>query len=182
VPFYCYLIVIGGIVLWLTPFVRAKWGDGSLVSRDKRSRWGLLLECLGMTVMLQSHFWSFSPPPWRIGASLLCFILANAFSWTSARALGENLRFDAAIGVRHELVRSGPYAIVRHPIYTSFLCVLWGIGWMAATPWLFIVATAVFLTGTEIRVRIEDRLLEERFGDEAREFRRSTSAYIPLIR
>ncbi|MBS1799594.1 MAG: isoprenylcysteine carboxylmethyltransferase family protein [Acidobacteria bacterium] len=135
-----------------------------------------------MTLMLLNPFWSFTPPPWRVAASLLCFVLANAFSWTSARALGENLRFDAAIGTRHELVRHGPYAIVRHPIYTSFLCVAWGIGLMATPPVLFAVATIVFLAGTEIRVRIEDRLLEEHFGDQARQFRRSTSAYIPFLR
>ena len=74
------------------------------------------------------------------------------------------------------------YAVVRHPVYTSFLCILWGIGLMATPLWLFIAATAVFLTGTEIRVRIEDRLLEEHFGDQARQFRRSTSAYIPFLR
>ncbi|MBS1820990.1 MAG: isoprenylcysteine carboxylmethyltransferase family protein [Acidobacteria bacterium] len=181
-PLYCYLIVVGGIALWLTPFVRAKWGDRSLVSRDTRTRWGLLLECLGVALILQTHFWSFSPPWWRVAASLLCLVLANALSWTSARALGDNLRFDAAIGTKHELVRHGPYSIVRHPIYTSFLCILWGIGLMAAPLWLFVAATAVFLSGTEIRVRIEDRLLEEHFGDEARQYRRSTSAYIPFLR
>ena len=36
--------------------------------------------------------------------------------------------------------------------------------------------------GTEIRVWVEDRLLADRFGEEFREYRRSTSAYIPLLR
>jgi protein-S-isoprenylcysteine O-methyltransferase Ste14 len=71
---------------------------------------------------------------------------------------------------------------VRHPIYTSMLCVLWGIGFMAASPLLFVVATAVFLVGTEIRVRIEDRLLAARFGEQFEQYRRSTSAYLPLLR
>lgn len=182
VPPYGYVIVIGGIVLWLTPFVRAKWGGRSLVSIDRRARWGLFLECVGVTLMLQSHFWSMSPPLWRVVASVICFLVANLLSWTSARALGENLRFDAAIGTEHHLVRHGPYRIVRHPIYTSFLCILWGIGLMEATPWLFAAATLVFVVGTEIRVRIEDRLLKERFGEQAVEYQRSTWAYIPLVR
>jgi protein-S-isoprenylcysteine O-methyltransferase Ste14 len=41
---------------------------------------------------------------------------------------------------------------------------------------------ALFIAGTEIRVRLEDKLLAERFGDEFRDYRRSTPAYIPLIR
>jgi protein-S-isoprenylcysteine O-methyltransferase Ste14 len=181
-PFYAYLIVIAGVVLWLTPFFRATWGDGSLVSTDRRSRWGLFLECLAVAIMLQGRFWSLTPKAWQVGASVLCFVLANMLSWTSARALGRQLRFDAAIGTEHELIQHGPYRLVRHPIYTSFLCILWGIGWMAATPWRFMAATIVFLAGTEIRVRIEERLLGERFGEQFRQYRGSTSAYLPYIR
>jgi len=181
-PLYDYLIVIGGVLLWLTPFVRAKWGGSSLASHDKRTRWGLLLECLGVTIMLQSKFWSVSPATWRVVASVIFFVLANLLSWTSAKALGQQLRFDAAIGTEHELVRHGPYGVVRHPIYTSFLCVLWGIGFMTATPMLFATATFVFLIGTEIRVRLEDRLLEERFGEQFQTYRASTRAYLPFLR
>jgi protein-S-isoprenylcysteine O-methyltransferase Ste14 len=181
-PWYDYLIVIGSVLLWLTPFVRAKWGGGSLASRDTRTRWGLLLECLGVAIMLLGRFWSVSPAGWRVVASVICFMLANLLSWTSPKALGRQLRFDAAIGTEHELVRHGPYRVVRHPIYTSFLCVLWGIGFMAATRWLFVTATIVFLIGTEIRVRLEDRLLENRFGEHFRHYRASTRAYLPFIR
>jgi protein-S-isoprenylcysteine O-methyltransferase Ste14 len=143
----------------------------------------LVLEVIAYTLMLQSRFWTVSPELWRVLASLLCFVLAIALSWTATRALGrEHLRFDAAIGAEHELVRSGPYRLVRHPIYTSMLCVLWGIGFMAASPLLFVIATAVFLVGTEIRVRIEDRLLAARFGEQFEQYRRSTSAYLPPLR
>jgi protein-S-isoprenylcysteine O-methyltransferase Ste14 len=143
----------------------------------------LVLEVIAYTLMLQSRFWNVSPELWRVLASLLCFVLAIALSWTATRALGrQHLRFDAAIGAEHELVRSGPYRLVRHPIYTSMLCVLWGIGFMAASPLLFVIATAVFLVGTEIRVRIEDRLLAARFGEQFEQYRRSTSAYLPPLR
>lgn len=174
--------MIGGIALWLTSFVKATWGGSSLVSQDKRTRWGLLLECVAVAMMLQNRFWSMSPTTWRVVGSVVCFVLANLLSWTSAKALGQQLRFDAAIGTEHELVQHGPYSVVRHPIYTSFLCVLWGIGLMAATRWLFVTATLVFLVGTEIRVRLEDRLLGERFGEEFQRYRASTRAYLPLIR
>jgi protein-S-isoprenylcysteine O-methyltransferase Ste14 len=150
---------------------------------DRRARWGLILELLGFMLMLQSRFWAVSPELWRVLASLLCFVLAIVLSWTATRALGkQHLRLDAAISAEHELVRSGPYGLVRHPIYTSMLCVLWGIGFMAASPLLFVVATALFLAGTEIRVRVEDRLLAARFAEQFEEYRRSTRAYLPLLR
>jgi protein-S-isoprenylcysteine O-methyltransferase Ste14 len=103
-------------------------------------------------------------------------------SWSATQALGKQLRFDAAIGVEHMLVQSGPYRWIRHPIYCSMLCLLWGIGAIAAPLWLFTAATVVFLTGTEIRVRIEDRLLAERFGEAFADYQCSTKAYVPLIR
>ena len=182
-PLYCYILVVAGVVLWMTPFVRTGWSTSATESVDRRSRWGLVLEVIAYTLMLQSRFWAVSPELWRVLASLLCFVLAIGLSWTATRALGrKHLRFDAAIGAEHELVRSGPYRLVRHPIYTSMLCVLWGIGFMAASPLLFVVATAVFLVGTEIRVRIEDRLLAARFGEQFEQYRRSTSAYLPLLR
>jgi protein-S-isoprenylcysteine O-methyltransferase Ste14 len=143
----------------------------------------LVLELVGYTVMLQGRFWDMSPELWRVLASLLCFAVAIALSWTATRALGrQHLRFDAAIGAEHQLIQSGPYKLVRHPIYTSMLGVLWGIGFMAASPVLFVVATVVFLAGTEIRVRVEDRLLAARFGQQFAQYQRSTSAYLPLLR
>ena len=59
------------------------------------------------------------------------------------------------------------------------LCMLLATGLMVA-PWpLFAAAIAVFLIGTEIRVRVEDGLLAAHFGDEFEEYRRSVSSYVP---
>ncbi len=176
------VLVVVGIVLWLAPFLVAKRGSGSLVAVDRRARWGLLLEVIAITLMLQSRFWTMTVLSWRTAASATCFFLAALLSWTSTHALGRQLRFDAAIGSEHELVREGPYRVIRHPIYCSMLCLVWGIGLVAAPLWLFVVATIVFLVGTEIRVHIEDRLLAERFGVMFAGYRSKTRAYLPLIR
>ena len=119
---------------------------------------------------------------WRASISILLLTLAVLLSWTSVRALGRHLRLDAALSTDHQLVRSGPYRFVRHPIYTSMLCVLLGTGSMISPGWLLLIALSVFIAGTEIRVRIEDRLLASRFGVEFQEYRRSVSAYVPFIR
>jgi protein-S-isoprenylcysteine O-methyltransferase Ste14 len=47
---------------------------------------------------------------------------------------------------------------------------------------LLLLATIVFMLGTEIRVRIEDRLLAARFGDHFREYQRRVPAYIPFLK
>src|SRR5947207_3171062 len=58
----------------------------------------------------------------------LCHLLSTRrfLSWTSARALGRQWRIDAGLNPDHQLVRSGGYGVVRHPIYTSMFCMLLG--------------------------------------------------------
>jgi protein-S-isoprenylcysteine O-methyltransferase Ste14 len=142
----------------------------------------MLLEVIAIALMLQSPFWTVTVLSWRTAASAVCFFLAALLSWTATRALGRQLRFDAAIGSHHELVQNGPYRVVRHPVYCSMLCLVWGIGFVATPPWLFVVATIIYLAGTEIRVRIEDRLLAERFGTTFVGYRSTTRAYLPFLR
>jgi protein-S-isoprenylcysteine O-methyltransferase Ste14 len=122
------------------------------------------------------------PATWQTALSILLLAFAALLSWTSTRALGRHLRFEAALSPDHELVRSGPYRLLRHPIYTSMFCLLLGTGFMIASPFLFVPAVLIFLIGTEIRVYVEDRLLASRFGDQFRDYQQSVSAYVPFVR
>ena len=116
------------------------------------------------------------------GVSVVFLGVAAVFSWAGARALGKQWGLDAGLNADHELVRCGAYAVVRHPIYTSMVCLLLGEGFMVA-PWpLLVTATAFMVLGTEIRVRIEERLLRGRFGAEHDHYRRSVWAYVPRFK
>ena len=176
------VLVFVGVAVWLAPLLIAKHGAGSLVAVDRRARWGLLLQVAGLGMMSLGGFGAVTKISWRILAAVIFLGLAALLSWTATRALGRQLRIDAAIGEEHELVHHGPYRVIRHPIYGSMLCLLWGIGFIGTPLWMFLAATAVFVAGTEIRVRIEDRLLAERFGEDFRQYQRSKPAYVPLIR
>ena len=81
----------------------------------------------------------------------------------------------------HQLVRSGPYARVRHPIYLGLLLFLLAMA-VAFGHWLqLILSVPIYLAGTHIRTRIEDRLLEQTFGDDFRVYRNSTPALLPRL-
>jgi protein-S-isoprenylcysteine O-methyltransferase Ste14 len=180
-PIYAYFLIILGIVVWFYPFVPAhqKTPGASVINRT--SRWGVLLQFLAFTLLWQGHFWTRPLPWWRLLVSILLFALAIALSWTSSRALAGQLRIDAALGADHHLVRSGPYALVRNPIYTSMLLVDCATG-VILTPWqLFVPAIVLFVIGTEIRVRTEEKLLSERFGEEFRQYKSRVRAYIPFV-
>ena len=105
-----------------------------------------------------------------------------AVALAAVRHLGKHWRLDAALTKDHELVQTGPYRWVRHPIYASMLGMLLATGF-AWTWWpLLLAALALFLAGTEIRVRAEDALLEARFQESFTAYRSRVPAYLPFIR
>ena len=180
-PCYAYLLIVVGIVIWFYPFVPAHQKTPGAMVVNKKSRWGILLQFLAFPLLWQGHFWTRPLSWWRLLLSVVLFALGIALSWTSSRALAGQLRIDAALGADHRLVRSGPYALVRNPIYTSMLLVDCATG-VIVTPWqLFVPAIVLFIIGTEIRVRTEEKLLAERFGEEFREYKSQVRAYIPFV-
>jgi protein-S-isoprenylcysteine O-methyltransferase Ste14 len=180
-PVYAYGILIVGIAAWFTPFVLAHRGVKTASTVDRRSRWGVLLQLAAYTLLWQGHFWTRQLAPWQLVACVALLGLAIVLSWTSSSALGVHLRVDAALGDEHQLIRSGPYGLVRNPIYTSMLLVLCATGVMV-TPWqLFVAGLVLFVIGTEIRVRTEEILLAARFGEEFQQYKRSVPAYIPFL-
>ena len=150
---------------------------------DHRARWGMPIIAVAFALVWQGNFWMRSPGPLRTVAALLLFAAAIILSWTSTHALGRQWRLDAGLNSDHVLVRSGPYRLIRHPIYTSMLCMLLGTGLLLATPLTLLLPSLLFFViGTEIRVRTEEKLLAAQFGDEFREYQRSVPAYIPFLK
>jgi len=147
------------------------------------TRAGLFLECLAIFIAFVCRLPVDSPPaPWRIAASAVFGPIAGVLAWTSVRHLGRQFRVNAGLYDDHELVTTGPYSIVRHPIYASLLAILLST-LLLLTPWEWaILALALFIAGTEIRVRTEDGLLASRFGDRWFEYRARVRAYVPFVR
>lgn len=182
-PGYCYVVLATGWILWLLPFVLAeKRGRRPANTLDRRARWGMVIQAASYVLLWQNIFWARRPDVWRIVLSCLFLAAAISLSWTATRALGPHWRMDAGLNADHELVRGGAYRLLRHPIYASMLATFLGTGLMI-TPWIWFAAAAVvFFAGTEIRVRVEDKLLVTRFGDRFRDYARTTSAYVPFVR
>jgi len=184
-PVYAYAILVAGWLAWMARFVFQSFRrkPGRPAKLDRRARWGMLFIAVAYTLVWQGNFWTRSPGPWRMVISALLFIVASVLSWTSTRALGRHWRLDAGLNADHELVQAGPYRLVRHPIYTSMFCMLLGTGLLLATPLPLLLPSLLMLViGTEIRVRIEDRLLASQFGEQFLDYRRRVPAYIPFVK
>jgi protein-S-isoprenylcysteine O-methyltransferase Ste14 len=113
--------------------------------------------------------------------AVACFAAGSALSWAAARALGRHWRIEAGLNTDHELVQHGIYGVVRHPIYTSMFLVVVGTGLILGPLYLLPVSGLLYVVGTFIRVRFEESLLAERFGEEFWEYRRGVGAYLPML-
>jgi protein-S-isoprenylcysteine O-methyltransferase Ste14 len=108
------------------------------------------------------------------GAAVTLFIASSA-------AMGKNWSVVARTRADHQLIRTGPFAVVRHPIYLSLLLVLLSMA-IAFGHWLnLMIALPLFAAGTVIRIREEEKLLRELFGEDHARYVREVPAFIPLI-
>jgi len=145
------------------------------------TRIGLLLEAAAFFVAFSFREPS-APAYARVIPAMLLLPIAPVMAFASVRHLGRQFRIHAGLYQDHELVCTGPYSIVRHPIYSSLMAML-VCTQLLLTRWPWIaVSLAVYIAGTEIRVRTEDRLLGGRFGESFADYRRRVPAYIPFVR
>ncbi|MGO7031218.1 protein-S-isoprenylcysteine O-methyltransferase [Rhizobium ruizarguesonis] len=121
-----------------------------------------------------AHLWAIV-----IGTILFC-----AAMWVFRRThkqLGRNWSITLEIRQQHELICAGPYALVRHPMYTSFL--LMGLSqafllpnWVAGMAGLIGFAVLFFL-----RVDKEERMMLEVFGPQYQAYMAKTKRIIPYL-
>lgn len=94
--------------------------------------------------------------------------------------LGRNWSAEVVIREGHQLVRSGPYARIRHPIYTGLLVAI--LGAVLATGELrAIVSFLIFLIAFTLKAKQEERFLAQEFGDEFEQHRRKTGLFLPRL-
>jgi len=156
-------------------------------ARDLRSRWGVVLQFVGYFVMWLSFrppFASLSkfPGPFALVVAVACVVLAwtgAGFAYWAQRTLGKEWSYTARLLEGHRLVTAGPYAIVRHPIYTSMLAMWIATALAVARPWGIVLGIVPMVWGTLVRVKIEDALLRQAFGASFEEWKKRTPAMIP---
>lgn len=94
--------------------------------------------------------------------------------------LGRNWSATVTVKEGHELIHTGPYARLRHPIYTGVLLGFLGTG-IAIGEWRAVLALALVIIAFARKLRLEERWMSETFGEEYRRYRARTSALIPFI-
>jgi protein-S-isoprenylcysteine O-methyltransferase Ste14 len=148
-------IKIGGLILWLSPFVyliNPAWMAWSRIGLPEWARWlGVGLGLIGVLGV----YWLFS-------------------------SIGSGISPTSATREKHVLSTKGPYKYIRHPLYTfgSSLFIAFG---MMADNWFIALLGILAFIGMAVRTPKEEANLIEKFGDEYREYMKRTGRFLPKL-
>ncbi len=117
--------------------------------------------------------------PLRAGFGLALFALGLGFAIWARVHIGRNWGTPMTQKDEPELVTSGPYRLVRHPIYSGILTA--GIGTAVALSWLWLAAVALAGIYFVYSATVEERYLTEQFPDAYPRYRHSTKMLVPFL-
>ena len=104
--------------------------------------------------------------------------VGTALSIWARYCLGEYWSARVTLKEGHQLIRSGPYAFVRHPIYTGMLVACFGTA-LVVGEWRGILAVVLLLAAHSRKAMREERMLTREFGDQYTSYRHSTGFLLP---
>jgi len=170
------------------------WGVSALWVKPAARREGLGSRAFHMAVMIAAFALLFSRST-RIG--ILGVRLIPDYDWIRwvglgltaagcafavwARAmLGSNWSGTVTVKQNHESIRSGPYAIVRHPIYSGFLLGLLGTA-LSVGEARGLIALALAFVGWFVKARVEEQFMVEQFNGDYVRYIRDVKRLIPFV-
>jgi protein-S-isoprenylcysteine O-methyltransferase Ste14 len=175
------------LIAWLAAAVGSKRTVQRQRSGSRVLHLGLLL--LGIALIFNLYHWFDGgwlatriiprETPYVLGGAVMT-IAGLLFSIRARLVLGSNWSGAVTIKENHELVRRGPYRIVRHPIYTGILLGLLGTAFVYGAVRGFV---GVFACGFAywLKLQTEEQFMVQQFGEQYVQYRRQVRALIPYI-
>lgn len=184
------LVLLIGLVAFAAAllFVRARLGDQADADADATVRIGSRIGiCLQGAGFLLAALGPVNPAlqtesAAAVGQAVLVALLIGTcigMFLSAALAMGRNWSLAARTRSDHDLVTWGPFAKIRHPIYTGLLAMLLAVMLALGHWWGLLVGLPLFAIGTWIRVREEERLLHARFGRHYEAYAARVKRFVP---
>jgi protein-S-isoprenylcysteine O-methyltransferase Ste14 len=117
--------------------------------------------------------------PWRAGLGLVLFALGLGLAVWARVHIGRNWGAPMTEKDEPELVTSGPYHLVRHPIYSGILAA--GVGTAVALSWIWLIAVVLAGVYFLYSATVEERYLSEQFPDAYPAYKLTTKMLLPFI-
>lgn len=118
--------------------------------------------------------------PWIAYFGVALTSVGAAISIWARYCLGEYWSARVTLKEGHQLIRSGPYAFVRHPIYTGMLVACLGTA-LVVGEWRGILAVVLLLAAHSRKAMREERMLTQEFGDQYTAYQQSTGFLLPRL-
>ena len=174
-------------LLWLA--FAATWFSAALFTKRARKHpswatWVVRLAIVAVLVAANLRFGpggdtvQAAPRSWQWVGALLS-ILGLGFAVWARIYLGRNWGMPMSLREGHELVTSGPYAHVRHPIYTGILLAMLGSALAVAFAWLW--ALGLFFVYFLYSAITEERMMSEQFPAAYPAYKARTRMLIPFL-
>ena len=172
-------------VLWAILGFTSKQTVGS--RSDARARisvwvvmvaWFLLLDDRLDVGVLGQHFLARGPVSDDVGLALT--VLGLAFTVWARFTIGRNWGAMITVQQDHQLTQRGPYAIVRHPIYSGFMLATLGTAIIRGQIG-GLVSVALIVIAWGYKARLEESFMAEQFGPQYEEYRHRVKGLIPGI-
>ncbi|NDW05087.1 protein-S-isoprenylcysteine O-methyltransferase [Jiella pacifica] len=185
----CWVLLVAGWYVIRYPFERrAKRRRVQKTARGRAETVRMLISLSGLGILPGifvatgfPRFATYSPSPVQTGLGVAAMIAALVLFRLTHKALGRMWSVSLDIREKHELVTSGIYRQVRHPMYTAF----WTMALAQALLLPNLVAGLAGLVGFGtlyfLRVGPEEAMMEETFGQAYRDYRARTARLVPGI-
>jgi protein-S-isoprenylcysteine O-methyltransferase Ste14 len=176
-----FVFVVGWSVFglyWLVAAFSMKRGRVQW-SRELRIRAAIVVAVILLIRLGAFRGHGLNTDPWRAGLGLVLFALGLGFAIWARVHIGRNWGTPMMQKDEPELVTSGPYHLVRHPIYSGVLVA--GVGTAVALSWLWLIAVVLAGVYFVYSATVEERYLTEQFPDTYPLYKRSTKMLVPFI-
>jgi protein-S-isoprenylcysteine O-methyltransferase Ste14 len=116
---------------------------------------------------------------WRAGVGLVLFAAGLGFAVWARIHIGRNWGTPMTQKSDPELVTSGPYRLVRHPIYSGILVA--SIGTAVGLSWFWLIVVGLAAIYFVYSATVEERYLAGQFPDSYPAYKRSTRMLVPFV-
>ena len=189
-----FWLIFGGMIVLQVYFASRVRLAGECMDADstaiEREGWGWVVVRAIRSISLIAFLvlYAINPPRLRVlsapfpdwfrwmGAALGVVCLA-IYAW-SRTALGKEWSSNLLMREKHQLVTTGPYAWIRHPIYLALMGFLISIALITAN-WFLIVLIVVSIVDLALRIPKEEQMMIEEFGDEYKAYMQRTGRLFP---
>lgn len=184
-------VVITLWLAWLAFWVAAARGREKAVVR-RESDWsrrlqsyplilgGLLLAVPDLELAFLDARLPGLPTAWSAPVGVALVAAGLLFTVWARLFLADNWSVSVIVRSDHELVHRGPYAWVRHPIYSGALLALLGTA-LIGGQWRGFIGLMLIAASLLYKIRLEERFLEDHFGDAYRDYCSRVRALVPLV-